>query len=155
MAFSDYKYARISIIFAFLVITLMSANSILAPFFWSPSIDNIDTNLVTREADDLFSKCEEEGYVNTFSQVYIRIDPSISPYIYSLYARGRDNMHFGLFCSDVIHIPMWNDWWTFDAGLHVLREGGSFPFNEDRDMSNIDGRVYRWDNGGQSVWATY
>ena len=155
MAFSNNKHARILVICTFLIITLVSANWILAPFFWSPSIDSIDTDLVTKEADNLFLKCKDEGYVNTYSYVNIHVDPSNSPYIYSLYARGRDNMPFGIFCSDVIHIPMWNDWWTFDAGLYILREGGSFPFYSDREMSHIDGRVYRWDNSGQSVWSTY
>jgi len=154
MAFGGYKSARKLIFVAVFLAVLIFSNWILAPFIWSPSIDDIDIDLVTKETDALFSKCKNEGYINESSFVYIRVEPTSSPYIFRLHARGRDWIEFGFFCSEVIHIPMWNDWWTFYAGLHVVQDGGKFPFNSDQSMSNIGGRVYRWNNYGKSVWAT-
>jgi len=154
MLLGGYKFIRKLAVVAILFAVLIFSNWVLAPYLWSPSIDEIDIDLLTKEADALFSKCKDNGYINESSFVYIRVDPTKSPYIFNLHARGRDWIEYGIYCRDVIHIPMWNDWWVFDAGLHVVRDGGKFPFNSDHSMSNIGGRVYRWNNYGKSVWTT-
>lgn len=154
MALSGDKHIHIFVFVAVVLAVIIFSNWILAPYIWSPSIDDIDIELVTKEVDALFSKCVDEGYIDDSSFVYIQVEPTTSPYIFSLHARGRDWIELGILCSEVIHIPMWNDWWTFDAGLYIVQVDGNFPFDSEKAMSNIGGRVFHWNNYGNSVWAT-
>lgn len=117
----------------------------LSPYFWSPTIDDIEIDLLTMEADALFSKCEDEHDISDFMPPTIQLSATTSPYIFHLHARGREWIEFFVFCEEVIHIPMWNDWWSYNAGLYIVKDGAKPPRHFEQTMSKIGSRVYRWE----------
>lgn len=156
----SHKQTSGVITLAVFLTVLIFSNFLLAPYTWAPLIDDIDIELVTKESDALFSKCADQGYVDKFSTVFLQVDPTASPYIYGLYARGRDWIEFHIFCSEVIHIPMWNDWWSTNAGLYVIKVDTEIPPALEQSMVNVGGRVFRNNNPGNSSlewywWSNY
>jgi len=126
------------------ILVLLLSIWILSPYIWYPSVVDIDTYLATKEADKIFSQCIDEVNVDSSLPAYIWVHPEETPYIFGLIARGRNWKGFGIICSEVIHIPMWNDWWAPDAGIYVLQEGKTLPKYIDLYTNNIADRVYKW-----------